>query len=269
MIACDGTNVQRYDLPIINYYEEEISEQYYAQSFSQRYDNMNQTWMLYVSTSPEIDNPVIGSGAPGSDKALIYNFLENSWATYTFPVPFSCLGRFSAVSGETWATMTQQWDETDSQWNGFIQQKAAPILLGGDVNGNVYWMDNANAVTDNGTTILPYVTTTRWNPILSLGQRNQFAYIDIYYSIASTDPEDPIELTLSFFTDNSENVAIVKTLTLDGPENSEVTFKRVYVNLVGQFIQMNIDPSEDAFFKILGFILWVKPAGRLTPGRTV
>lgn len=267
LIACDGTNVQRYDIPIIDYYETNISEQYYGQVFAQRYDNLNQSWHLYVSN--ETLNPVVGGGAPGADKALIYNFLENSWCTYTFSVPMTCMGRFFSVSGRTWASMTQSWEDTDMSWNSYGSQKLAPILLAGDVSGNVYWMDNDAAVTDNGTTILPNITTTRWNPILGTGEKNQFAYIDIYYSVASVDSADPIQLTLSFYVDNSENSALVKTLTLDGPINSEYAFKRIYVNLIGEFIQMNIDPSIDSDFQILGFILWVGPAGRLTPGLTV
>jgi hypothetical protein len=52
---------------------------------------------------------------------------------------------------------------------------------------------------------------------------------------------------------------------LDGPVNSDFTFKRIYINLIGEFIQMEIDPDVDSYMQFLGFILWVSPAGRLTP----
>jgi hypothetical protein len=273
-IACDGTNVQRYDIPIIDFYETEISTQWFGQTFAKRYDNLNQTWMLYVSNGTL--NPVVGGGAPGSDSALIYNFLENSWCTYSWSVPMSCLGTFLGVTGTTWAQLSgpapaDTWETLDEAWNSYGTQALSPILLAGDVNGNVYWMDNVTAVTDNGNPFAVNITSSRWNPIMNLGQKNQFAYIDVYYSVASTDPANPVQLVLTFYVDNQgQNAsAVTRTLTLDGPPSSSFAFKRVYVNLIGEFIQMNIDTPENAGFKILGFILWVNPAGRLTGGVNV
>lgn len=266
-IACDGVNVQRYDIPIIDYYETNFSEQYFSQSFSQRYDNLNQSWTLYVSNDRDPTNfPLVGGVAPGSDSALVYNFLENTWATYTWTRPLTCLGLFYAQSGKTWADMTQSWENTDATWSSFSSQKGAPILLAGDTTGHVYYMDNELAVTDNGTSFFPDIVTTRWNPLLATGQKVQFAYIDIYYYIASVDPVSPIAVTLNFFVDNSSNIAASRTLTLDGPVGSQHTFKRIFVNLIGQFVKMEIDPvNEDSYMQFLGFIIWASPAGRMTP----
>lgn len=261
--ACDGVNVQRYDVPIIDYYETNFSEKYFTQAFSQRYDNLNQTWTLYVSQDNEF--PLVGGIAPGSDQALIYNFLENTWATYKWTIPLTCLGIFFNQTGKTWAEMTQVWENTDIPWDSYTNQLQAPILLAGDTTGHVWYMDNGNAITDNGTSIVPDIITTRWNPLMSLGQKTQFAYIDIYYYIASVDPDTPISVTLNFYVDNSENVATSRTLTLDGPVQSEFAFKRIYMNIIGEFLKMEIDPDVDSFMQFLGFILWVSPAGRLTP----
>ena len=262
LIACDGVNIQRYDIPIIDYYETNFSEQYYSQAFAQRYDNLNQGWMLYVSNGST--NPLVGGIAPGSDSALIYNFVENNWATYTFSIPLTCLGTFYRQTGATWASLAQPWDNTDRPWNAFSAQKSAPILLAGDTMGNVWYMDDESQVTDNGTSIVPDIITTRWNPIMNQGQKVQFPYIDIYYLVASTDPANPITVTLNFFVDNSNNIAASRTLTLDGPIESEYNFKRIYINLIGQFVQMEIDPDVDSFMQFVGFIIWAKPAGRLT-----
>lgn len=263
LIACDGVNVQRYDVPIIDYYETNFSEQYYAQTFSQRYDNLNQGWMLYVSNGST--NPLVGGIAPGSDKALIYNFLENSWATYSFTRPLTCLGTFYAQTGATWASLAQAWKNTDTPWNSFTSQKSAPILLAGDTSGNVWYMDNEDAVTDAGTSIEIDLISKRWNPVIEIGEKVQFGYIDIYYYIASVDPANPIQVTLNFYVDNSDNYSLQRTLTLDGPTNAEYAFKRIFINLIGEFIKMEIDPNEDSYIQFNGFILWAKPAGRLTP----
>lgn len=266
IIACDGENIQRFDTSIIDYYEDNFSQQYYGQAFSQRYDNLNQAWTLYVSDNRDpVKFPLVGGVAPGSDSALIYNFAEQSWATYTFQIPLTCLGLFFKQSGKTWAQYTQTWESADVIWGSFQNQKNSLILLSGDTSGNVWLMDDGNMTTDNGTPIIPDIVTTRWNPLMQQGQKIQFGYIDIYYYIASVDPTNPVQVTLNFYTDNSEDWAAQRTLTLDGPDNSEFTFKRIYLNLVGEFIKMEIDPNVNSFMQFLGFIIWVRPAGRLTP----
>ena len=274
LIACDGVNVQRYDMSIIDYYETNFSEQFFGQAFSQRYDNLNQTWTLYVSNDRNTTTfPLVGGVAPGSDSALIYNFLENNWATYTWSVPMTCLGLFYNQTGATWAELSispeDEWQNTDQPWNSYSNQKGAPILLSGDTSGHVYWMDNQQEVLDNGNSIVPDIVTTRWNPILSLGEKTQFAHIDIYYKIVSVNPASPIAVTLNFYVDNSSVLdstpAQTRTLTLDGPVGSDFAFKRIYVNLIGEFIKMEIDPNVDSFMQFLGFIIWARPAGRMTP----
>ena len=136
----------------------------------------------------------------------------------------------------------------------------------GDVNGNIYLMDDESQVKDNGASIVPDIVSTRWNPFIKkTGQKTQFGYVDVYYYIASTDPTNPVAVTLNFYTDNSDTVAASRTLTLDGPTNSEFAWKRIYINLVGEFIQMEIDPTKDSFMQFLGFVIWARPAGRLTP----
>lgn len=264
-IACDGVNVQRYDIPIVDFFETEISEQYYNQVFSQRYDNLNQTWMLYVSNGTS--NPVIGSGAPGADKALIYNHVENTWATYTWSIPMSCMGTYFVQTGLTWAQLTQQWQNTPAAWNSYQKQKLAPILLMGDVSGNVYLMDDDTAITDNGDLIPIDMVSARWNPSILKGEKSQFAHIDFYYSLDAFQPVSPVTLTLTFYIDDSENQALVQTLTLDGPLQSTYNWKRIYCNLIGQFLRVEISSGEEDFFEILGLVIWAGSAGRLTaPG---
>jgi len=265
LIACDGVNVQRYDVPIIDYYETNFSEEFYGQSFSQRYDNLNQAWTLYVSTNPNPVFPKVGGVAPGSDSALVYNFLENTWATYKWSIPLTCLGLFYNQTGDTWASLNKspenEWQNMQQTWNATQGQEAAPILLAGDTTGHVYQMDIG--LDDNGTEFDVDIVTTRWNPILKLGQKTQFCYIDIYYRIISSN----VSVTLDFYVDNStrSTPTTTRTLTLDGPVGSDYSFKRVYINLIGEFIQMEIDPDDEASIQFVGFIIWARPAGRLTP----
>lgn len=352
-VACDGVNVQRFDIPVVDYYETKIDQQYFNQVFSIRYDNLNQTWLFYVSTDANPDQfPVVGGVAPGSDQVLIYNFFENNWATYQNSFPMTCMGLFNATFGTRWEDLEQSWESTQRPWFAYSTQATSPILLGGDTSGNVYHLDNGDSVrdgekniyeeqittgnggttysgtldfhpvlpgsltatdgvetfTDNGKGVLMgdlggsgtivYATgawtlifntavidtvpiyasyvmqgesfnvdimTNRWNPFVGSGQKTQFAYIDIYYSVSSTDPMNPIQVTLDFYVDNNSITSATRVLVLDDPKGADFAWKRIFCNLIGEFIEIEIDPSEDAPFQILGMILWARPAGRLTP----
>jgi hypothetical protein len=265
--ATDGVNLQRFDVPIIDFYETEMSEKFYRQAFSERYDNNSETWTFYVSQSNAFS--LVGGVAPGSDKALIYNFIENTWATYIFSRPMTCLGSFYVVSGATWASLNvvgeDEWEHQDSPWFSYSSQATSPQLLAGDTTGHVYWMDNEDYDDDNGNVIPFQVTSTRWNPFIQAGQKVQFGYIDFYYT---RNPD--CTLTLDFSIDNSGNVDATRSLTLDGAGNdgtagSTYAMKRVYINAMGEFLRMNMKTSSQATFQILGLVLWARPAGRLTP----
>lgn len=55
-------------------------------------------------------------------------------------------------------------------------------------------------------------------------------------------------------------------MTLDGNTGNNFAWKRLYLNIVGEFLQIGIIDNGISSFKILGMILHAKPAGRLTPG---
>jgi hypothetical protein len=66
------------------------------------------------------------------------------------------------------------------------------------------------------------------------------------------------------------------SINLDGPSTNVWAWKRIYLNIVAEFIQIGITnqlPNDDVddydiggSFNILGMILYAMPAGRLTPG---
>jgi len=256
LIACDGVNVQRYDVSVIDQFLD-INQSKFAQCFSQRFDTLNQTWMLYPSAQND---------ALISDKILVYNFLENTWAT--FELPLSCLGLYYVTKDATWNSFSPaganpiNWNQAEFTWTSYLLQDLAPTLLGGGHTGIVYQMNDND--TDEGESIESSITSTRLNPFVGTGEKVQFGYIDIYY-----EKNNDCTLDLTFFTDNSSLPATTRTLTLDGPTNSDVNFKRIFVNLTGQFLRFNIHNHQSEPFKILGMILWASPSGRLTAGRSI
>jgi len=271
LIACDGINVQRYDLPVINEFLN-INQLYFAQCFGIRNDITNQSWMTYPALSPANG----ATQSTTSDQILSYNFLENTWSV--FVLAMSCFGIFQLQRSVRWidfavgAAYESNWEDEDSPWNFYGIQSGTPQLFGGGFDGIVWQMNIGNrdkvdpASSSTGTGITCDIVSTRWNPFISMGQKVQFGWVDFYYAT-----NEDCTLTVSFYTDNSETpISPSQTVVLsadgtDGTSESGFAMKRVYINAVGEFIQMEIESSSDATFAINGFILWCRPAGRLTP----
>lgn len=261
LIACDGVNVQRYDLPIIENFTQ-INPGTFDQCFGIRFDTSNQSWMLYPS-----------QGSTLSNRSFIYNFLENTWAIYN--IEMSCLGLFSIPLTKTWNDFspTSQtpltWDQADFPWDSYTIEGLAANLFGGSLSGGyVYQMGigEADHPTSNSTpvAISTNILSAKWNPFSSIGEKVQFGYIDVYYEV-----NNDCTLVINFYVDNGENISTTRNFTLEGPENQNFQMKRIYINVVGQFLQMEIINQQSQGFKILGFVLWASQSGRLTPGYSV
>ena len=137
----------------------------------------------------------------------------------------------------------------------------------GDTGGNVYMMDDDLNIQDNTTPISVDLLGTRWNPAVPAGQKLQFTYFDLYYSLGTLSPLELPVITVSFYVDNSENSAFTTQITLDGPLDSDFNWQRIYCNLIGQFVRIEISGGTENFFEIPGLILWARPSGRFTaPG---
>ena len=289
LIACNGVEVERYDDAIIDFIEN-INQNSFGQCFAQKFDTTNQTFMLYPSE--ERENAT-------SDSILIYNFLEKTWAIFrpnlglliqdpNFNNTLSCLGLGFTTEDLRWLDFAVgsgfyngsglKWSQATYSWNSFQQQDLAPSLLGGDQNGFVYEM--LNGPTDDpgpeGTEPLGIQTdiiTKRFNPFRPLGQKARFGYLDIYYEI-----NREVQVTFNFYLNNSTVASLSKLITLDGPDNNIWAWKRIYVSVVAEFLQVQISSiigtnddgsyifNTTGVFKILGMILYAAPSGRLTPG---
>jgi hypothetical protein len=277
LIQCDGVNVSRYDETIIDQYTD-IDNDNFIQCNAVRDDILNQSWMIYPSVERNIENRF-------SDKAIIYNFLENNFATYE--INLSTLGIENTYQDITWAsfapgsgvwTQGKTWQQANFNWNKFTAQNLAPQVFAGDQNGFVYIMNVTE--TDNGGHIDVEVRSKRWNPFIQTGERCRFGYIDFYYQ-----KNADVTLQIDIFGNNSKSPDFTKYLTMDGPANDDFAWKRLFVNLQGEFIRIEIsnpfipqftinvdqklDIPNNGTWLISGMILWAMPAGRLVPGTLI
>lgn len=276
LIFCDGNNVDRYDIPIIDQYLD-IESKAFGQCYAQRFDVLQQTWMLF----PSEGDATGGNVQLTSSRILVYNFLESeqTWAIYhpnlgftevdaTVKNTLSCLGLGFTTIDATWATFAPggdlpqsgvAWEDWDVSWTNYLDLAAQPALLGGDQNGNVFELNVTN--TDNSNLIIPEILTKRFNPFIP-AQKATFGYLDVYYQVAPH-----VTLTFSFYANNSSSAALSQNMKLTGTGSNNQYWQRIYLNgLVGEFLQIGITDDGVSNWKILGMILHAAPAGRLTPG---
>lgn len=261
LIYCDGNNVDRYDLSIIDQFLD-IEPKAFGQCFGQRFDTLNQAWMLY----PSVGDASAGNVELTSSRIFVYNFLENTWAIYRLPL--SCLGLGFTTTDLTWADFApgassdaagSTWQDWDFAWLAYQNIALQPALLGGDELGFVYQLNVSN--TDSGAFIFTNVQTKRLNPFIPQGMKATFGYLDVYYEVA---PE--VILTFNFYMNNSSDIQLSLDMQLQGSSGNHFGWKRLYINTVGEFIQIGITDNGASNYKILGMILHAKPSGRLTPG---
>ncbi len=288
LIQSDGVGVERYDENVIDLFED-INQNAFGQCFAQKYDAENQSWMLY----PSSDND-----SHTSDKIIVYNYLEETWAIYepnlgaliqtpTSPNTLSCLGLGFTTRDLIWNDFAPggrfgpnglTWDEANFTWNSHLEQDLSPSLLAGDQNGFVYIADDGpfDQVGPQNTTPNPIPTqviTKRLNPFNANGVKASFGAIDVYYQV-----NDGGQIRINIYGNNSSIVYKTFLFTLDGKSDSGYNWKRFYLNITAEFIQVefnsflgddinNVPQYNPAPpFKILGMILWAQPGGRLTPG---
>jgi hypothetical protein len=205
-----------------------------------------------------------------SNKVLLFNYLEESWAT--FNMNLSCLGLGFGVRDMTWADFAvgsvaeplgKTWQQATFPWNNYLEQKESLRLLGGDFTGHVFQLNDG--ATDAGTAITFNVTTKKYNPFAKDGVKAQFGYIDVYYTV-----NPAVILTFQFGIDNSEidpflpDPDLLKTIVLTGTPDAEYGWQRIFVNVQTAQMQIKITDNGVSGFRILGMILWASPAGRLT-----
>lgn len=274
LVACDGVNLDRYDVNIIDQYLS-IEPTAFGQCYGQRFDILQQSWMLY----PDEQDATGANDQLTSSRALIYNFLEKSWAIFhpilgnteadaTIKNTLSCLGLGFTTKDLTWAdfaagsgqpSANKAWEDWDEPWDSYLSLANQPSLLGGDQNGWVYELNVTNL--DDGRVFSANLLTKRFNPFMP-GQKAAFGYLDVYYQVS---PE--VTLTFSFYANNSSAATLTQDLALTGTGSNNFYWKRIYLNgVIGEFLQIGITDNGLSDWKILGMILHAAPAGRLTPG---
>ena len=211
------------------------------------------------------------------NKILCYNYIDNTWSTFT--QSFTTLGRYriSNALDNTWQTWTSPWNGDTSTWDIGVEQTGTQIIVAGDVKSQVWQIMNDDYSADvEGETATPYnlTITSNWiNPYFQGGKRCKLAYYDLY--ITTTDNG---EITVENFSDDDDSDAwLVKTVftndqALTTNPVKQVKYIRVFLGMVARNHQIKITMTQQQLdniligrsdFEMQGVIFWTREEGRI------
>jgi hypothetical protein len=136
------------------------------------------------------------------------------------PLTINCFGAYRNTAGDfIWSGLgapNNKWtnyNSPNSTWQVFGNgaNEDFPYIVGGDLNGNVYFMFEffQAPTSDNDTNFNFSVTTKRFNPYFELGLKCKLAYIDLYITALPYG-----EITVNHFIDDQQEAVITKTVEL-------------------------------------------------------
>ncbi len=276
IVGSDGVNVKRADEIIPDFtlnlrIDEQqpvlsIDQGSIGQCYGERYDDFKEGWLCYRN----FDDDGI-SGVKPSNSVLAFNYLDSTYAVYTFP--FSCLGFGRIIAEDVWGNNFDLWQEANYTWDSYSQTEGALIDLAGDQNGKVYELGTGNSITSPNGTVIPCLfeaITKDFNPFVEGGELSRFGFVDFLVS-----SNDNTNFRVQFYKDNQMdtnfNTYYQETnLTLTANTQSKV-WKRIYVGAVGKEHTMRIYQNADDFvtgdenqpIRIHAIVPYFKAAGRI------
>lgn len=286
IVGSDGVNIQRVDDNIPDFTLNDrgqfegpvisINQTSIGQCYGERFDDFKEGWLCFKRSTPEDNSTTVER----SDSVLAFNYLDNTYAVYNFPL--TCLGFGQITVVNTWADNFDTWKNANYTWNSFFEQTGSLIDLGGDQGGFIYNLGDANSYV-SGNFQLPVLfdaISKNFNPFIEQGNLCRLGYIDFFFSADQTsNVRIQVFANDNLYVDSFGQPAgfyLEKTLTLtptdDMSSNAQVkVWKRVYVGAVAKEHTVRIyqnsgdftDTTLDQPVRLHAMVLWMKPAGRL------
>lgn len=209
-----------------------------------------QAWITYASSSASAH----ADGNVYPDKALILNYDDNSYSTYT--IPAHSLGYSTLESDITWNDVGDAWEDIDWAWDEKSLQAGYPTTLMGCRDGKIYTLNNSGA--DDGEDIEFEAIGGRWNPFFLEGKKAWLSRIDFLVDIDSN-----VSFDVLFYKDTESSAYKTSTITCTAVgSGADKTWHRVNVNQTGTFHRIEItNDASNQRPRIHCIIPYMQPAG--------
>lgn len=244
LLGCDGFKSYPIDEKIPDLMLE-ANPQKIQYTYGTPLEELRQNWWLYTSQNSSVP-----------DRALVLNYLENSWSVYD--IALRCLGYYSFEEDPILDDIEETFDELEITFDEKTMMAGYPITLGGDGDGYIYHLNKGGS--DNGANIELEIESGRWNPYIEQGQRARAGYIDFL-----VDRDPGITVYIDFYINQMNTPYRTKTLTFDSELSSEEkVWKRVNWNVVGNFHRIKIyHDAKNQTPAIHAIVPYFKPSGRM------
>jgi hypothetical protein len=284
IVGSDAVNVKRVDEIIPDFTDPyDLNEQMpvpfmnqtsIIQCYGERFDDIKEGWLCYNS-QPNAEMTV-----QASDNILAFNYLDSTYAVYSFP--FSCLGFGRIINVPTWGTTFTEWGDDLNTWGSYQNTSNALIDLAGDQYDRVYSLNNSNTQTNvvgSKIPVLMSVISKNFNPFVEQGQLCRLGYVDLLVTANSnTTLNVQFYINDQLYVDSNGNPAgfyqdtqlnFVTTDAMSPTTNQSKVWKRIYVGSVAKFHTVRfyqnytLEDELDQPIYIHAMVLYMKPAGRI------
>jgi len=284
IVGSDGVNIKRADDHLPDFTDPtRLSQQVpvpflnqtsIQQSYGERFDDIKEGWLCYNS------GPQAQTTNTASDNVLAYNYLDGTYAIYSFPL--SCIGFGQVTNVPTWSTTFTRWEDMLDTWDSYQLQKNALLDLGGDQFDRVFELNSDNLQTNVAGDYVPVlmnVITKNFNPFIETGQFARLGYVDLFVS-ANQNSTLRVQFYVNdqLYIDGSgnpagfyqENILTFNTKDAMSPTTNQTkVWKRIYVGAVGKehtirfYQNYTIEDETDQPIYIHAMVPYFKPAGRI------
>lgn len=216
-----------------------------------------------------------GSNSRVANKILCFNYQDNTWSTFT--QSFTTLASYKLTTGDnTWQTWTSTWENDNTTWDTVLNQSSTPIIVAGDLFGNVWNIMDTDANTDNGVNYDFTITTNVINPYFEQGKRCKLAFYDLYVT-ATPDGQVTLENFIDDDPSDGTNPWLFKTVDTNDKALSlnpvkTVKYIRVFLGQVARNHQIKIKLTPEQLnddligtsnFELQGIIFHTREQGRI------
>lgn len=282
IVGSDAVNVRRVDEIIPDFTDPTrlaqqtpvpfMNQNSIQQCYGERFDDIKEGWLCYNSS------PIDQSQVTASDNVLAFNYLDSTYAVYSFP--FSCLGLGRVINVPTWGTTFTEWEDADETWDSYQLASNALVDLAGDQFDKVYQLNTGNSLGDGVTPVLMNVISKNFNPFIEQGELARLGYIDLFVS-ANQQTNLRVQFYVNdqlYIDSNDEPAGYYQETTLTfaptdsmSPNTDQIkVWKRIYVGSVGKSHTIRFYQNEADFVDTLdqpvyihAMVLYMKPAGRI------
>lgn len=260
-IQSDGNYSERFDLDISETIKNINFDLHYKVSAHSFSDENYLITLLYPTKYPATSEP---------NAAIVYNIIDKSFTTLSFPVTqITALGSAKVSSLVIWGDMRNVLftpAQAGKSFASYQHYSSTKYPIAGATDGHIYAFNDSptdyNKTKDVRVAIPWFFKTARFSPFIEQGLAFILNFIDVYFEGQGA----PLDIIIDIYINGRSSPAKSTDITLKADKGVQ-TFKRINIQINAFFVELvfknNPGQARPPKLKILGIILWAEQAGEI------